>query len=485
MARSLRIRSALFWAAWAAGTTGFAAEGDRMQLLDFEAGFDIKTVRTHDAKVSVVDGRKGRALRVAFGGRDERPAVALKAPGGGWNLSEYVCVAMDVTNRGEGRLAVVCQLGDAKWINGIAFVEPGDTETLEIILKRRNPPAHLAKHFTGMRGLPGGYLWHWSPGNPAAVKGLSVFAVGRSSGRTIEIRNVRAQGRYAALTEEELKRGFFPFVDVYGQYEHKDWPGKIHAAGEFAARRRDEARDLEEHPGPPDRNRYGGWLAGPKLDATGHFRAEKHDGKWWLVDPEGRLFWSHGIDCVRMGALTRVAGRAHYFEGLPRGQRESFDFGAANLRAEYGAAWRGPVTEFVHRRLRSWGINTIGNWSHEDIYRERKTPYVVAAHYGAPKLPGSRFPDVFRPEFRSALRERLARERAATANDPWCIGYFVDNELRWPGRDARKIAETYYRICREEVKAAAPDKLYLGSRLDFHYFPEEGSTQVVRAAARH
>lgn len=90
------------------------------------------------------------------------------------------------------------------------------------------------------------------------------------------------------------------------------------------------------------------------------------------------------------------------------------------------------------------GINTIGNWSYRDIYRERRTPYVVAVHYAAPRLPGSRFPDVFRPEFRSALRERLAGEKATTARDPWCIGYFVDNELRWPGRGSREVGYGLY-----------------------------------------
>ncbi|MEI3004161.1 MAG: hypothetical protein V8T87_06005 [Victivallales bacterium] len=38
---------------------------------------------------------------------------------------------------------------------------------------------------------------------------------------------------------------------------------------------------------------------GPKLKATGYFRVLRYQGKWWLVDPEGRLFWSTGIDVLR------------------------------------------------------------------------------------------------------------------------------------------------------------------------------------------
>jgi hypothetical protein len=32
---------------------------------------------------------------------------------------------------------------------------------------------------------------------------------------------------------------------------------------------------------------------------------------------------------------------------------------------------------------------------------------------------------------RRSLRRRLAEEKGKTADDPWCIGYFVDNELSW------------------------------------------------------
>jgi hypothetical protein len=42
-----------------------------------------------------------------------------------------------------------------------------------------------------------------------------------------------------------------------------------------------------------------------------------------------------------------------------------------------------------------------------------------------------KFPDPFDPSFRRALDRRLRREKAKSAGDPWCIGYFVDNELGW------------------------------------------------------
>ena len=74
------------------------------------------------------------------------------------------------------------------------------------------------------------------------------------------------------------------------------------------ARREPEAKDLAEHPGPEDWDQYGGSLNGPQLKATGFFRTEKVNGKWWLVDPDGQLFFSHGMDCVRPQDSTPIDG---------------------------------------------------------------------------------------------------------------------------------------------------------------------------------
>ena len=78
-----------------------------------------------------------------------------------------------------------------------------------------------------------------------------------------------------------------------------------------------EQADLTRHTGPKDRNQYGGWSKGPQLEVTGFFRVQKEAGQWWLVDTDGRLFWSHGVDCVTPGTSTPISDREHYFEALP------------------------------------------------------------------------------------------------------------------------------------------------------------------------
>ena len=77
-----------------------------------------------------------------------------------------------------------------------------------------------------------------------------------------------------------------------------------------------------------------------------------------------------------------------------------------------------------------------------------RTPYVVAIHAMGRPIEGSsgywgKFPDPFDPGFIQALRKRMAAERDRSAGDPWCIGYFVHNELSWG--DELSLAEAALR----------------------------------------
>ncbi len=68
----------------------------------------------------------------------------------------------------------------------------------------------------------------------------------------------------------------------------------------------------------------------------------------------------------------------------------------------------------------------------------RKTPYVVSIRPAVQKsIEGStgywgKFPDPFDPSFRQVASSPDGRRtQHKSADDPWCIGYFVDNELAW------------------------------------------------------
>ena len=112
---------------------------------------------------------------------------------------------------------------------------------------------------------------------------------------------------------------FFPFIDVYGQFKHKEWPGKVHSDDDLRRAIERERADLAAHPGPDGWNRYGGWAKGPRRAATGRFRVEKIQGRWWMIDPEGCLYWSHGpVRVTSSSAVTPLDGRQFISRICPR-----------------------------------------------------------------------------------------------------------------------------------------------------------------------
>jgi len=445
-------------ATWGAATASMAAD---QALLDFAGNFDFGTVAATDAKAT--RSESGPGLRVCTGHQASWPGVALRAPGGSWDLSAFAQVTMKVRNGGAEKVTVYCRVdnegadGTEHCVTASAAVNPGATEILKAPLRRASDDQLGGKLF-GMRGYP---VRAGGPGTVDAghITQLLVFVSKPTADHVFEIEEVRAAGTYtpptAWVTDAEP---FFPFIDTFGQYRHKDWPGKVKSQADLAARREQEAAELAAHPGPKDWDRYGGWAAGPQLKATGFFRTEKVNGKWWLVDPEGRPFFSHGIDCVRALDTTPVEEREGWFEDFPGKEPEfaeylsrgyalkghyagrspqCFGFSGANLARKYGAGWQKSVREVIHQRLRSWGLNTIANWSDPATFLMRLTPYTDAIGSGRTRLiEGSegywgKFPDVFDASFPDSLRSSMEAKKAKSAGDPWCIGYFSDNEMSW------------------------------------------------------
>ena len=432
-------------------------------LFDFGPTFKIDGIEASDAQVTLT--QKG-ALAVRTGHEAPWPGVTLKAPQGKWNLSEHQTIALDVTNRSSSKVIVNCRVdnpganGTDHCVTGTATVEPNATTTLTVrmfpVPWKLNKPLELI----GMRAAP----THAGKLDTSNVTQLVIFINHPKQDHVFEIDNIRAEGQIQVLDAST----FLPFIDEFGQYTHKEWPGKTHSIEELIAHGRAEKQDLDAHQGPTEWDQYGGWAAGPKLRATGFFRVQKHKDKWWLIDPEGHLFWSHGIDCVGSGNATPITDRENYYKNLPAEESpfarfygsgtwaphgyyrehapyKTYDFSRANLRRKYGEGFEQAFADITHRRFKSWGINTIANWSDERIYLMRKTPYVGTIHFEAKRLEGSegywgKFYDVFDPSFRAALAERLQREKDRTAGDPWCIGYFVHNELAWGDDTSLAIA---------------------------------------------
>ena len=399
---------------------------------------------------------------------------------------------------------------------GSVELKPHETGTIVAVMHVMPWALDAPLKLVGMNGCPSE---HGGAGGGFDIHHATSFHIflckdGTTGG--FSVLDVTADGIGSATQKILPAKSFLPFVDRFGQFMHDDWPGKVHDEAELKRTKADEDAWLAKNGATPipEADRFGGWAGGPQLNATGFFRTEKVNGKWWLVDPDGRLFFSHGVDCVGIGnGTTGIGFRENYFSWLPAkddpvfgrfwGRNswpaahgfykekehlpyDTFSFANANLRRKYGEEWKAEYIDRAHRRLRAWGLNTIANWSWSEIYSLDRTPYTLClGTHGTPRLKDSKgwwgaLPDPFNPEFEKTLRERAKASAKTMRDDPWCIGVFVDNELSWNGEERMKdVAEKYFSTVRRVLREELPNHLYLGCRIAW------GSDAVFRAAAKH
>jgi len=371
-----------------------------------------------------------------------------------WSKAGYV--AFQVHNPGKEEAEFGVRVDDATNADGwnhsrqaMARIGAGGTEQFALALA-------IDKSKFGMNGFPGptGYRVMGGSGAPAYdashIVSMQFFMHQPAHEMTLVFDHL------ALLPGPDMKG----IVDEFGQYAKATWPGKLTSASEFATRRTHEEAELQRLPRLGGRDQFGG-LAGTKRTATGFFRTEKVDGRWWLVDPIGNLFFSNGCDVVNHYTSTFTTGRDDMFAKLPQGddpltklfhnestshggvhkEGRTFPFYEANLIRKYGEDWQQEFKTQALRRLPSWGFNTIGNWSDEALDNNGKVPYVVAlgvwgdfAHLPSGNDYWGLMSDPFDPKFRAAAKASFARRAAACKSDPWCLGYFVDNELSWAGQ---------------------------------------------------
>ncbi|MDA7746344.1 DNRLRE domain-containing protein [Psychromonas sp.] len=246
---------------------------------------------------------------------------------------------------------------------------------------------------------------------------------------------------------------------------------------------------LDSVTGALETSKYGGWK-NLNLGATGYFRTEKNDGAWTLVDPDGYVYISMGLNTVK-------------------------DEGSLELPSA----------------IQSFGINSLGSWSSEDIGGIAYTPRwnMLAKFINSEEELSSLYDDsllvpVFYPGFADFVDD-IAKDLAAYADDPYVLGHFSDNELNFHktvqlsgslaldednplfiaanawliekhGDDYSQsditddneleyegyIAEVYYKTVSEAIKRYAPNHLYLGSRL---HSDAKSNPYIIKAAAKY
>ena len=201
-------------------------------------------------------------------------------------------------------------------------------------------------------------------------------------------------------------------------------------------------------------DRYGGYLA-VSAEATGFFRVENIDGRWWLVTPEGHGFLSAGMNHV-----------------------------------DYKEDYSPEFVRFVTSHLKDWGFNTVG-WSQELTGRNPDTRAMVHSRGWGPEqyrglgMPythlirftdvewyvDEQFPEVFSDAFARKC-DRLAGEVCEKLrDDPNLIGYFYADTPNWPlwaekvgHENLRRVADKYYQVIHDSIRRYDPNHLLLGDR---------------------
>ena len=234
-------------------------------------------------------------------------------------------------------------------------------------------------------------------------------------------------------------------IDKFGQWNLEDWRGKAHTEEELKnAWKTNDSLALSN---PVKRDRFGGFLNTTRR-ATGFFRIEKINGKWWFIDPEGNLYLGTGVNGVRYikYEYTPTHGREYIFKELPpeefqrpstRGYSEpEVSFTQWNLYRRYGEKWKTRWAENTVKRMSAWGMN-LTNWS--DTSLNKKIVYAKFLwDWGIQGAPLG-IPDVYSPRFKTMIDSLAKAQCLPIKDDPWIIGYFTGNEPIWPGMESLAV----------------------------------------------
>lgn len=305
------------------------------------------------------------------------------------------------------------------------------------------------------------------------VKGIGIKYYTPLENPVVEIRSFRLTNEYETPSYLEDR----PFVDEFGQWALGEFEGKVHDTDELQAAWRQEEDTIGEEALP--RSRYGGFLE-ENVGGTGFFRVLKLDGRWWFADPDGYLFLSMSGGSPLAGGggeASRAEGLENMFAAYPpetdaplrdrpTATRRMMSFGEWNLHRRYGfdEGWRDRWADMTVRRMRSWGLNTGSP-------RPGSLPYTGHLRTGIPMIHGIQ--DVYEKDYARCLDEAVKAQVANAKDDPYLIGYFLQNEPSW--------LEVEPRVCQLLLNEAGerPIKAALQAWLGKHGDTPESRTRFI------
>ncbi|MCX2835819.1 agarase [Microbulbifer thermotolerans] len=305
----------------AASTSGQLSED--LVLEDFDKMAIPATVKVNNGAVSLVDSARGdKALLVKLDLKENNSAALVIAPEEPWDWSEFsdFNLAFDVANKGTESVQIDVTMTDKNgdsYTRGMVVPADGVWRTYYAKLHghdQQDPDSAAKNEFnfsSGLRSNPPTWqsddvmlhsFWGKKLLDLSGITKISFGSDGSLSNRQYTIDNIRLRAN------PEMDKNFLTgLLDKYGQNAKVDYEGKIHSDEELRAVVAEELAGLSGKLNE-GRSKYSGWKDGPRFKSTGYFRTQKVNGKWALIDPEGYLYFSTGIDIIRLSNSSTITG---------------------------------------------------------------------------------------------------------------------------------------------------------------------------------
>jgi beta-glucanase (GH16 family) len=148
-------------------------------LLDTTQGGEFKS---EGATAEIVEENGAKVLKAAFPEGKGYPAFAFPLPAGGWDLSKYSGVQVDVTNTSAGPIKIALRVdnpGDWKkqpWNTEAVTLKAGETKTIKVSFGK------------SYGGTPGYAL------DPSKISALKMFAENPQQPVVVQLKNLKAFG---------------------------------------------------------------------------------------------------------------------------------------------------------------------------------------------------------------------------------------------------------------------------------------------------
>ena len=361
-------------------------------------------------------------------------------------LKDYRYLAIPLNNKSSEKLFVDAVWGNGKkWLdfNARYVLEPNSIDTIRYLIHRNKKELDKdwLNHFPNARGFPNGVHTHWKTIN---LKELNYIKLKVSANKNIDNYSIFFKAPFGESTYDpiQFKDQSIPILDEMGQFTSASWEGKIKNIDQLKKQGKIDEKLYKNAKFSPDYSIYGGFKKVGRYNASGFFRTQKIDDKWWFIDPDGYPFWSIGVTGAGKGNQTQILDKKFLFSDILDESdisstisknkilsKRGINYYNLNLLRKYGSNWEEIHHDVTIGRYKNWGINTFGAWS--IIQNKSNIPYTLvisAKKQNIGKIENTI--DPFNPNFIIDLKNKLNQFKNHK-NDPWLIGLFVHNEIHW------------------------------------------------------